>query len=100
MHIARVISVYTEDNDYKIIFLCGINDDASLVNGEWFGSVDNSGEIYPFVLERGQRLFYGGEENSSERTNFGERPIQQGSYFTVFGDEGESVYQITTVHLY
>ncbi len=56
MRIARVISVYPENEDYKIVFLFGVNEDASLVDGEWFGKFDNSGEISPFVLNRGHSL--------------------------------------------
>jgi hypothetical protein len=103
MQIARITAVHTEKGvdrqDYKVVLLCGLNEHRILVDGEWFGRLDNAGETYPFVLERGQRLFYGGEENSSERTNVGEKPLTEGSYFTIFGEQGEAVYRITRLHI-
>lgn len=109
MPIVRVVAVSKEGGhlykDYKIMLVCQINDDGRIAEGEWFGCVKFESISYPFVLQNGNRLFYGYEENTYEPTNIGSRLIAEGEYFTVSSapntnDESEGVYQITHVHRY
>jgi hypothetical protein len=105
----RVLAVardggHTYDN-YSIVLLCALDDSGHIANGEWFGYVKNEAVIYPFVLQRGERFWYGGEEQYFEPTNIGKRPIAVGSYFTVFSspteeEKWENIYEIKSCHAF
>lgn len=107
MPVVRVIAVSKEGGhaykDHKVVVLCQINERSRISDGEWFGFVKNETISYPFVLQKGERLFYGYDEHSYELTNIGTRTIAAGEYFTIRSapgskEEAESVYEITSVH--
>lgn len=109
MPIVRIVAVSKEGGhsykDYKIVLVCQINEVGRISEGEWFGCVQFESVSYPFVLQNGNKLFYGYEEHTFEPTNIGSRTIAAGEYFTVSSaqntdDKSEGVYQITSVHRY
>lgn len=109
MPIVRIVAVSKEGGhayeDYKIVLVCQINEDRRISEGEWFGCVESEAVSYPFVLQNGDKLFYGYEKNAFESTNIGKRTIAKGEYFTLTSkpntnDDSEGVYQITSVHTY
>lgn len=109
MPIVRIVAVSKEGGhtykDYRIMLVCHINQNKRISEGEWFGCFKFDSVSYPFVLQSGNRLFYGHKENTFEPTNIGSRTIVEGEYFTVSSapntnDESEGVYQITSVHQY
>jgi hypothetical protein len=109
MGFVRVVAAEREggrkDASYKVVVICPINDKHNVVPGEWFGYVQNDKVKHPFVLERGVRFFYGGEEHAYEPTNFGQKQIEVGSFFTLSNDPRdpevfEATYEITGVHAY
>ena len=109
MKVVRIVAVPRDSghtyDDYTIVLLCGLDDNGYIVNGEWYGCVRNEAETLPFVLQRGERFFYGGEDQNFTHTNIGTRPIGTGSYFAVFGsatedEEEEYIYQIKSCHAF
>jgi hypothetical protein len=108
MKVVRIVAVqrgsgHTYD-DYAVVLLCALDDNGYIANGEWYGCVKNEAETLPFVLQRGERFFYGGEGQHFTPTNIGKRPIAVGSYFTVFNspteDEAEYIYEIKSCHAF
>jgi hypothetical protein len=89
------------DKNHKFTLLCGIDDDKHRIeDGEWMGYIKYDGVFYPFILEDGRSCFYGYEKHSAQRTNIGEKVIQEGTQFTVFGEPGtkdEYVFKIASI---
>ncbi|EIU5019222.1 TPA: hypothetical protein ACGJ68_007004 [Pseudomonas aeruginosa] len=107
MAFSRIIAIHKDgghlQHEYKAIILCHINEQNKISDGEWFGYIKNESITYPFVLQRGQQLFYGNEAQWFEPTNIGSRKIEVGGYFTIFNspedsEPFESIYEITAIH--
>ena len=102
MQIIRLVAVYrdglNQNSDYKFIIICGLDEARNMVtNCEWFGYYEENEIIYPFVLQGGNTLRYGYEDNVNESTNIGMKTINTDELFTVFGsDNSEAIYQITS----
>lgn len=104
MNIVRVMSLWMDggvvQEQYKIVLLCGIDEQQRILDGEWMGYVKNDGISHPFILKSQNKLFfYGGDEHDFQSTNIGEKFIRVGHYFSLFEDS-ESTYKITNVHPY
>lgn len=107
MSVVRVVAACREggrrDASYKVVLVCQIDDNKSVIPGEWLGYVQNDKVKHPFIFEHGIRFFYGGEEHAYEPTNLGQKKIQVGSFFTLSNDPSdpetfEATYEITSVH--
>ena len=107
MNLVRITAEYKEGghaySDYRIVILCGVNQDHQLAEGEWFGYVRNEKIFYPFVLRHGKELFYGGDEPWAEPTNIGQREIAVGTHFTLSNSPDDTevfdaVYAVTNIH--
>lgn len=107
MNLARITAEYKEGghgySDYRIVILCGINEDHRLAQGEWFGYVRNEQIFYPFVLRNGKEFFYGGDKHWAEPTNIGQREMKVGTYFTLSNSPDddktfEAVYTVINIH--
>jgi hypothetical protein len=103
MPIVRVVAVSKEQGvtykDFKVVLLCGVDDQRRITDGEWFGYVKNESVVHPFLLVRGERFMYGGEEHSFEQTNIGTKSLEIGSQFTLVSSDGEHPYEITSVYV-
>jgi hypothetical protein len=108
MNIVRVVAAWREggrrEASYKVVVICQIDDKKNVVPGEWFGYVQNDKIRHPFILERGVRFYYGGDEHAYEPTNFGQKQVEVGSFFTLSNDPSdpetfEATYEITNVHV-
>lgn len=109
MGFVRVVAAERVDGhreaSYKVVVICQIDDKHNVVLGEWFGYVQNDKIKHPFVLERGVRFFYGGEEHAYEPTNFGQKQVEVGSFFTLSNDPRdpeafEATYEIMSVNVF
>ena len=109
MKFVRVVAVQKGSghpfDDYTVVLLSALDDKGYIANGEWFGYVKNEVEMLPFVLQRGERFLYGGEDQNFTPTNIGKRPILVGSYFTVFSsptedEKSEYIYEIKSCHVF
>jgi hypothetical protein len=90
------------------VFLCAIDSDDRIVDGEWMGYLRSPAATYPFVLQKdGSEVafaFEGGEEDRS-RTSVGRAAMKPGEFFTVFAavehqDEEELIFEIVSCHRY
>lgn len=111
MQIVRILAAYRDGGyshkDYKLVLMCGIDEQRRIVEGEWMGYAQNEALYYPFILKANEspEFFYGGEDNSSEPTNLSSDPIEVGRFFTVFSPKGEiesweATYEIVSCHAY
>lgn len=89
----------TAQRDYKSVFLCGLDSEHRIIDGEWLGYMRSPIATYPFVLEKegsDVRLAFEGGEDDKSSTTAGRVPMQPGELFTVFGsvehDDEESWY--------
>ncbi len=107
MRVVRIVAEWRKDGHresaYKFCFVCGLNTEALIVDGEWMGYIKEDKTYWPFILRNGNACFYGGNEPWSERTNIGQRPMRVGEMFTVDAPEpgeGPYTYEVTSCHLY
>src|SRR5688572_20436670 len=93
MRFVRVTAGWKDQGEgnaqFTVTILCAIDDKRQLVDGDWFGYVRDGNVTTAFVLQRGTRFFYGGDEQYYELTNFGKIPIAVGRYFTLKVDDTE-----------
>ena len=109
MRIVRVTAAWRDSGSinrkYKFTLLCGISNDNRIENGEWTGYVVEDSIYWPFVLQDGERCFYGREDHYTEQTNIGNKAIKAGEFFTIESLPGadepwEAIYEIISVHPY
>ena len=107
--IVRVVAKYVEHEspagNYRLVLVCGLDENQRIAEGEWMGYTHNNSEHYPFLLQRDPFacLFLGGEEKYCEPTTLFEGPIESGATFTVSNspkskDQWSVEYEITSVH--
>lgn len=94
---------FQENKGYSFFLLCGLNDKNELEAGEWMGYMKQNGFIYPFVLQDGKKLIYGGIEGLQsmqhlERTNIQSKMVLPDEYFTVNADDWVITFKIKSVH--
>ena len=108
-HIARIVAKYAENEspsgNYRLVLVCGLDEQDRIADGEWMGYTHNNDIHYPFVLssERKEKLFVGGEEKYFEITSIYDNPLKVGERFSISSapesDEPWSVkYQITAIN--
>jgi len=102
MRIARILANWRHPRATAQETLCviaGLNDDDSVVDGQWMGYIRSENMSYPFLLEDGgSRIIYGPEDSGA--TNLGRKHLREGEMFTVQAweeHEKDYVYQIGKV---
>ena len=109
MKTVRMVSTFREggfgQTDYKLVILCGVNEQNNIEDGEWMGYIKNESLLHPFILKEGKILTYGGEDNYLEMTNLGSKQIKEGTFFTITNnprdpESWESTYEIISIHTY
>jgi hypothetical protein len=91
--------------DHRLSILCGVGDDLRILrSGPWYGHEFMERTTYPFMLQVPEKIFWGYDDNTSEKTNIGRKVMEVDELITLFGDPAshefgwsERLFKITEV---